>query len=135
MLVREALGWCVLRRRLLSGGLRGSAELTALVDAGSSMTVVDRGLADAIGVEYTDRKRVIVTASGQEIVSKVAIVKELIVEDEPLKFERVLVMDFNENVEEGLKNPGVSDSMVLGMATPEPDTTTSKLRRVKLLLI
>jgi len=99
------------------------------------MTVVDRGLAEAIGVEYTDRERVIVTASGQEIVSKVAIVKELIVEDGPLKFERVLVMDFNENVKEGLKNLGVSDSMVLGMTTPEPDTTTSKLRRVKLLLI
>jgi len=121
-------------------GSKGSTELTALVDAGSSMTVVDRGLAEAIGVEYTDRERVIVTASGQKIVGKVAIVKELIVEDGPLKFERVLVMDFSENVEEGLKNLGVSDSMVLGMATPEPadfipDTTTDKLRRVKLLLI
>jgi hypothetical protein len=49
-------------------------------------------------------------------------------------------MDFSENVKEGLKNLGVSDSMVLGMATLEPagfmpDTTTGKLRRVKLLLI
>jgi predicted aspartyl protease len=123
------------KAKVIIRGSKGSAELTALVDAGSSMTVVDRGLAEAIGVEYTDRERVIVTASGQEIVSKVAIVKELIVEDGPLKFERVLVMDFSENVKEGLKNLGVSDSMVLGMATPEPDTTTSKLRRVKLLLI
>jgi predicted aspartyl protease len=128
------------KAKVVIRGSKGSAELTALVDAGSSMTVVDRGLAEAIGVEYTDRERVIVTASGQEIVSKVAIVKELIVEDEPLKFERVLVMDFSENVKEGLKNLGVSDSMVLGMATLEsagfmPDTTTGKLRRIKLLLI
>jgi len=128
------------KAKVVIRGSKGSAELTALVDAGSSMTVVDRGLAEAIGVEYTDRERVIVTASGQEIVSKVAIVKELIVEDEPLKFERVLVMDFSENVKEGLKNLGVSDSMVLGMTTLEPagfmpDTTTDKLRRVKLLLI
>jgi predicted aspartyl protease len=128
------------KAKVVIRGSKGSAELTALVDAGSSMTVVDRGLAEAIGVEYTDRERVIVTASGQEIVSKVAIVKELIVEDEPLKFERVLVMDFSENVKEGLKNLGVSDSMVLGMTTLEsagfmPDTTTGKLRRVKLLLI
>ena len=128
------------KAKVVIRGSKGSVELTALVDAGSSMTVVDRGLAEAIGVEYTDRERVIVTASGQEIVGKVAIVKELIVEYEPLKFGRVLVMDFSENVKEGLKNLGVSDSMVLGMTTLEsagfmPDTTTGKLRRVKLLLI
>jgi predicted aspartyl protease len=128
------------KAKVVIRGSKGSAELTALIDAGSSMTVVDRGLAEAIGVEYTDRERVSVTASEQEIVSKVAIVKELTVENGPLKFERVLVMDFSENVKEGLKNLGVSDSMVLGMATPEsagfiPDTTTDKLRRVKLLLI
>jgi hypothetical protein len=36
------------------------------------MTVVDRGLAEAVDVEYTDRR--------------VTIVKELIVEDKSLKF-------------------------------------------------
>jgi hypothetical protein len=48
------------------------AELTTLIDAGSLMTVVDRGLAEAVDVEYTDRR--------------VVIVKELIVEDKSLKF-------------------------------------------------
>ncbi|MCC6056434.1 MAG: hypothetical protein LM583_07145 [Desulfurococcaceae archaeon] len=45
------------KAKVVIRGSKGSAELTALVDAGSSMTVVDRGLAEAIGVEYTDRER------------------------------------------------------------------------------
>ena len=68
------------------------------------MIVVDRGLAEAVDVEYTDRR--------------VTIVKELIVEDKPLN-EKVLVIDFSENVKECLKNLGVGDSMTLGMTILE----------------
>jgi hypothetical protein len=62
------------KAKIVVKGFKRFAGLTTLIDVGSPMTVVDRGLAEVVDVdvEYTDRR--------------VAIVKELIVEDKPLKF-------------------------------------------------
>jgi hypothetical protein len=44
--------------------------------------------------------------SGQKLVGRVAIVKELVIEDEVLDHERVLVVDLNDSVKKVLKELG-----------------------------
>jgi hypothetical protein len=45
-------------------------------------------LAKEVGVTYTGRTRSLVSATGHTLVSEVAIVRELVVEDEMLEYEK-----------------------------------------------
>ena len=47
------------------------------MDTGVAMTVVDRDVADAIGVMYTGRRKMLISAAGHRLEGEVAIVKEL----------------------------------------------------------
>jgi len=121
-------------------GFKGCKELTTLVDTGASMTVIDSSLADEVGVEFTGKERALVTASGHKLVGRVAIVKELIIEGEPLDYERVLVLSFSEDLKKLLKELGVDQTIILGVTTLESaslalDTTTGRLRKVRLALL
>jgi predicted aspartyl protease len=128
------------RARVVLRGFKRGKELVALVDAGASMTVIDSSLADEVGVEFTGRERVLVIASGHRLVGKVAVVKELVVEDEVLDYERVLVLSFSDELKKLLRDLGVDQTIILGVSTLEsagfvPDPTTGRLRRVGLALI
>ena len=74
----------IVRTRVSLKGMRGSRDCIALVDTSIAMTVIDRSLAENVGVTYTGRMRSLVSATGHKLEGEVAIVRELVVEDEVL---------------------------------------------------
>jgi hypothetical protein len=91
-------------------------------------------LAEEIGVIFTGRKRTLLTASGQKIEGEVAIIKELVIEEEILDYERVLVIELSDDVKRSLRGIGVSDLLIIGLTTIEsagllPDTVTGELKK------
>jgi hypothetical protein len=92
-------------------------------------------LAKEVGVTYTGRTRSLVSATGQTLVSEVAIVRELVVEDEVLEYEKVMVVELSGDVRKVLREIGVDDSVIIGLTTVEltclmPDTATGRLKKV-----
>lgn len=127
------------RARVVVTGSKGSREGTALVDTGAVMTVVDRDVADAVGVVYTGRRRALISATGHRLEGEVAVVRELIVEGEVLDYEKVLAVRLNEEVKKALRSLDVDDSIIVGVTTIElagfiPDTATGRLRRIEAFL-
>jgi len=121
-------------------GFRESIEGVALVDTGASLTMLDRGVADGIGVKYVGRRVRIVVADGHEVKGELAIVDKLIVEGEELPYAYVVAFDFPTRVRERLREEGLSDCCIIGLTTLEllqlvPDITTGKLRRTSALLL
>ena len=126
------------KTKVVLKGSKGSKELVALVDTGAATPVIDRSLAEEIGVIFTGR-RALVTVSGHKIEGEVAIIKELIIEDEALDYKRVLVNELSEDVKKTLKNIGVSDLLIIELTTIEsasllPDTKNGKLRKFETFL-
>lgn len=127
------------RARVVVTGSKGSREGTALVDTGAVMTVVDRDVADAVGVVYTGRRRALISATGHRLEGEVAVVRELIVEGEVLDYEKVLAVRLNEEVKKALRSLDVDDSIIVGVTTIElagfiPDTATGRLRKIEAFL-
>jgi len=52
------------RTRVSLKGMRGTKDCIALVGTGAAMTVIDRSLAENVGVTYTGRRRLLVSAKG-----------------------------------------------------------------------
>mgnify|MGYP001118304941 CR=1 FL=1 len=129
----------IVKAEVALGGLKGSEKHLALVDTGAIMTVIDKELAEAIGVTYTKRRRSLTSATGHKLEGEIAIVKELAVEDEVLDYEKVLVVEFNGEVKKALEKLCVDETIILGVTTVElasfiPDTTTGKLRKIEAFL-
>ncbi|MEM1510116.1 MAG: hypothetical protein QW291_09025 [Thermofilaceae archaeon] len=82
-----------MRARVRLSGVRGSYSSTALTDIGARMTLVDKLLAEHIGVEYTGRALSLVTASRHVVRALEASVSELEVEGEVLKYEAVAIAE------------------------------------------
>jgi predicted aspartyl protease len=127
------------RARVVVTGSKGSREGTALVDTGAVMTVVDRDVADAVGVVYTGRRGALISATGHRLEGEVAVVRELIVEGEVLDYEKVLAVRLNEEVKKVLRSLDVDDSIIVGVTTIElagfiPDTATGRLRKIEAFL-
>jgi predicted aspartyl protease len=120
-------------------GSKGSREGAALVDTGAAMTVVDRDVADAVGVMYTGKRRTLMSATGHRLEGEVAIVRELSIEEEVLDYEKVLAVRLSEEVKKALRKLDVDDSIIIGITTIElagfiPDTNTGKLRKIETFL-
>jgi len=127
------------RARVVVTGSKGSREGTALVDTGAVMTVVDRDVADAVGVVCTGRRRALISATGHRLEGEVAVVRELIVEGEVLDYEKVLAVRLDEEVKKVLRSLDVDDSIIVGVTTIElagfiPDTATGRLRKIEAFL-
>jgi len=127
----------IVRAKVAVKGLKGFREGTALVDAGAAMTVVDGEVADAVGVTYTGRRRMLMSAAGHRLEGEVAIVRELNIEGEVLDYEKVLAVRLSEEVKKTLRKLDVDDSIIVGITTIElagfiQDTTTGKLRKSRL---
>jgi predicted aspartyl protease len=110
-----------------------------LVDTGAAMTVIDRSLAENVGVTYTGRRRSLVSATGHKLEGEVAIVRELVVEDEVLDYEKVMVVELSGDLRKVLREIGVDDSVIIGLTTVElaglmPDTATGRLKKVETFL-
>jgi predicted aspartyl protease len=109
------------------------------VDTGAAMTVVDREVADAVGVMHTGRRRMLISATGHRLEGEVAIVKELNVEGEALDYEKVLAVKLDEEAKKALRKLDVDDSIIIGITTIElavfiPDITIGKLRKIETFL-
>ena len=129
----------IVKGHVLLRGDVGSEECEALVDTGASMTVIDRSMAERLGATYMRRKRSLVSATGHRLEGEVGIVRELMIEGEPLDYEKVLVVEFGDEVKTALRKLDVCDSLILGVTTVEladfiPDTSTGRLRKVQAFL-
>jgi len=110
------------------------------VDGGAAITVIDKKVADFIGVIYTGRRRGLVGITGHKLEGEIGIVREFVIEGEVLNYERVLVVKMNENVKRVLRESGVDDSVVVGITTVEsagmiPDASTGRLRKVQVFIL
>ena len=117
-------------------GLRESYLSTVLVDSGARMTLVDRVLADRLGVEYTGREISFIPISGHSVKALEAIVAELEVEGEKLRYEPVAVSEIPGKVKDALRSNNLDENIVLGVLIMErrnmtPDTATGKPRKVE----
>lgn len=109
---------------------------TVLADSGARMSLVDGLLAERIGVQYTGREINFVSISGHAVGGSEAIVSELEVEDEVLRYGAVAVAEMPNAVRETLRKNGLDENMVVGVLTLEranmiPDTKTGKLEKVE----
>jgi predicted aspartyl protease len=129
----------IVRTRVSLKGMRGSKDCIALVGTGAAMTVIDRSLAENVGVTYTGRRRSLVSATGHKLEGELAIVRELIVEDEVLDYEKVMVVELSGGLRKVLREMGVDDSVIIGLTTVElaglmPDTATGRLKKAETFL-
>jgi len=126
----------LVKARVRLSGARESYSSTALADTGARMTLIDRSLAERIGVQYTGRTINFVSVSGHVVEALEAVVPELEVEGEALRYEAVAVAEIPEKVKETLRKIGLDDCVIAGILTIEranmmPDTATGTLRRVE----
>ena len=129
----------IVRTRVSLKGMRSTKDCIALVDTGAAMTVIDRSLAENVGVTYSGRRRYLVSATGHKLEGEVAIVRELVVEDEVLDYEKVMVVELSSGLRKVLREMGVDDSVIVGLTTVElaglmPDTATGRLKKVETFL-
>jgi acid stress-induced BolA-like protein IbaG/YrbA len=97
-------------------------------------------LAERIGVVYTGRVLSLVSISGHILKALEAVVPELEVEGEVLKYEAIAVSDVPEDVKKVLKESNLDENIVIGLLTIErasmvPDTTAETLRKVESFII
>jgi len=109
---------------------------SALVDTGARMTLIDRSLAERLGVIYTGRKLSFIQASGHRVEAVEAIVPELILEGEALKYEAVAVTEIPGEVREALARSRLDELLIVGLLTLEragmkPNPATGRLERVE----
>lgn len=72
----------IVRARVRVEGFEKAREGMALVDTGASVTILDRGVAEDIGVEITKMKRALVTASGHRVEGVVGILRKMALEED-----------------------------------------------------
>ena len=127
----------LVRTRVRLVGTKASYSAnTVLADSGARMSLVDRLLAEHVGVQYTGREINFVSISGHTVKASEAIVSELEVEGEVLRYEAVAVAEMLNTVKETLEKNGLDENVVVGVLTLEranmiPDTTTGKLEKVE----
>jgi len=127
-----------MKAKVRLSGVKKSYSSTVLTDTGARMTLVDKSLAERIGVQYTGKT--INFVSGQVVKALEALVSELEVEGEVLKYEAVAVAEIPEKVKEALRKSEIDENIIIGILTIEranmiPDTTTGILRRVESFIL
>ncbi len=112
----------------------------AFVDSDARMTIVERRIAEHIGVEYTGRRVNFISISGHKIKASEAMILEMNIEGEVLKYEAVAVADIPNTVKEVLKKNNLDENVVIGILTLEranmiPNATTGKLKKVESFIL
>jgi len=130
----------IVRAKTIIRGFRGFVEEVALVDTGSTYTLIDRALTEEVGVRFLDKKMRVIVADGHEVAGDLAIIDEITVEGEALPFAHALIIDFPAELAKRLEDLGLSRQVILGLLTIEalglvPDTVMGRLRKVGALLI
>jgi len=126
----------LVKAKVRLSGVKESFSSMVLIDTGARMTLIDRSLAERIGVQYTGRIIDFVSVSGHVVRALEAVVSELEIEGEVLKYDVLAVTDIPEKVKEILRKSEIDENIIIGVLTIEranmiPDTTTGTLRRVE----
>jgi len=124
----------------LTGSENSYIASNVLVDTGARMTLVDRSLAEHIGVEYTGRRLDLISVSGHRVEAVEALIPELVLESEVLRYEAVAVAEIPKEVREALRRDELDEHLVLGLLTLEragmrPNPATGRLERVESFII
>jgi len=124
----------VVRANISLLGSKEHLEGIALVDTGASVTIIDRDVADKVGITRVKRTLILTTASGHKMEGELAVVDKLIIEGEELPYAHLLILKIPEEVKEMLRSKQLSDWGMIGLTTLEllnlmPDTTTGKLKK------
>ena len=106
-----------------------------LVNTSTRMSLVDTSIAERIGVEYTGRRLRFLAISGHTVEASEAIVQELDIEGEALKYEVVAVTGIPPAVKDMLKRNRLDENVIIGVLTLDranmvPNTLTGRLKRV-----
>jgi len=131
----------IVRAAVRLAGLKNSYTVdSALVDTETRMTLIDTSLAEHLGVEYTGRNLSFISASGHRVEAVEALVPELVLEGEALKYEAVAVTEIPGEVREVLRKSGLDELLIIGLLTLEralmkPNPVTGKLERVEGFII
>ncbi len=72
----------LLKANLRLEGSKERLEGIALVDNGASVTVIDKDIADKVGITYVKRTLIITTASGHKMKGELGVVNKLTIEEE-----------------------------------------------------
>jgi len=130
----------LVKARVRLSGARGSYSSTALADTSARMTLIDKSLAERVGVQYTGRVIDFVSVSGHVVRALEAVVPEFEIEGELLKYEAVAVAEIPERVKEVLRKSEIDENVMVGVLTIEranmvPDTATGTLRKVESFIL
>ena len=130
----------IVRASVKIEGSKAASSSPALIDTGARMTVLDLDLAGKIGVEYTGRKIAFILISGQAFEASEAMVRELVVDGETLKYEAVAIATIPQRVKGTLSKSDLDPNMIIGLLTLEranlmPDIATGKLRKVESFIL
>ncbi len=130
----------LVRARVRLRGERATRSLVALVDTGARMSVLDKALADELGVLYTGRELSFISISGHRLRAVEAVVPELELEGIGLRYEAVAVAELPEAVKNALTSSGLDEGLIIGLLTLEranlvPDPTTGGLRHVESFIL
>jgi len=96
-------------------GSKGSHSSTALADSGATMSLADGSFAKRIGVEYTGREINFVSVLGHTAKVSEAIVSELELEGEVLKYKPLAVAEIPKAVKKTLLKNELDENMLIGV--------------------
>lgn len=107
------------RAKFKVSGDKDSIEGVAIVDTGSSMSIIDEKSAKRLGLRHTERTIKLTTLSGEDVVCSEMLVNVLEVEGERLVSERVAVCDLPDKITEKLSALGAHPHPIIGVVTLE----------------
>ena len=121
-------------------GVKDSYSSIVLIDSGARMSLLDKALAEKLGVEYTGREIGFISISGHTVKGLEAILSQIDVEGEVLKYEPVAVAEIPKTVKEALRKSELDENVIIGILTLEranmiPDTTTGTLKKVESFIL
>jgi len=130
----------IVKARLRLEGTREYSEGVTLVDTGASVTIVDKEVADKVGVIYIKRTLTLTTASGHKMEGELAVINKLIIDEEELPYAHLLILEIPKEVKEMLRSKQLSDWGIIGLTTLEllnlmPDITTGKLKKTESFML
>lgn len=83
------------------------------------MTLIDKSLAERVGVQFTGRAINFASVSGHVVKTLEAVILELEIEGEALKYEAVAVAEIPESVREVLRKSEMDENVIVGLLTIE----------------
>jgi len=130
----------LVKAKVKLSGVKDSYSSIALIDSGARMSLLDKALAEKLGVEYTGREVDFISISGHTVKGLEAILFQIDVEGEVLKYEPVAVAEIPKTVKEALRKSELDENVIVGILTLEranmiPDTTTGTLKKVESFIL